>query len=45
MKEGEAHLAIVDRKVQVVQGMMRGSVDDRLEWVSGDHVGVVNLRR
>ena len=36
------YLAIVHGEVEMVQRMVRGTVDDRLERVSGDHVRVVD---
>jgi hypothetical protein len=44
LQEGR-HLAIVDGKVQMVEGVMRGPVDDFFERVAGDHVRVVYLHR
>jgi len=41
VRPGEV-LPVVDREVQVVQRVVRGPVDDVLERVAGDHVGVVN---
>lgn len=35
-------LAVVDRKVHVVQGVMGGGVDEFLGPVAGDHVAVVD---
>jgi hypothetical protein len=37
-----AHLAIVARKVEVMQCMVRGRVDESLEEVARDHVAVVD---
>ena len=36
------YLAIVHGKVEVVEGVVRGAVDDFLEGVAGDHVRVVD---
>ena len=37
------YLAVIHGKVEMVQGMVRGPVDDVLKRVPGDHVGVVDL--
>ena len=39
------YLAVVHGEVEMVQSMVRGTVDDRLERVSGDHVRVVDENR
>lgn len=38
-------LAVVDSKVDVVEGVVRRSVDNLLQRVSGNHVGIVDLNR
>ena len=39
------YLAVVDCEVEVVEGVVSGTVDDLLEWVTGDHVRVVDLHK
>ena len=41
VRPGEV-LPVVDREVEMVQRVVRGPVDDVLERVAGDHVGVVD---
>jgi hypothetical protein len=38
----ETHLTVVDGKMEMVECMMCGSIDDVLEWMAGDHVGIMN---
>lgn len=39
------YLTVVDIEVQVVQGMVCGSIDGLLEDVSRYHIGIMNLHR
>lgn len=44
-KLGGTNLAVVAGKVEVVQCVVSGSVDDVDKRVASDHVRVVNLRK
>ena len=38
----KTYLAVVHSEVKMVQGMMRRPVDDLLQWMTSDHVGIMD---
>jgi hypothetical protein len=40
---GKAYLAVVDSEVNMVEGMVSRAVDDFFQWMSSNHVRIVNL--
>lgn len=37
-----AYLAVVHSEVEMMQRVVRRTIDDLLKWVTGDHIGVMN---
>lgn len=37
------YLTVVNREIEMVERVVRGTVDDVFKWMTGNHVGVMDL--
>ena len=40
---GSVYLTVVNREIEMVERVVRGTVDDVFKWMTGNHVGVMDL--